>query len=258
MPGRPFPATLQTLITKPTKEFLKQFFSAGLTQVLRGKENVLLWSYSQFELSPFLIYQGYAQGKYPLPSTRYKNQVNWYDPQVRGIIPVDNYRIRTDLLRRLKKEQGLLEDEKIQIKVNHNFRETLLSCAKPRGSKNNTWMSPEYIEAVIELHNMGMAHSVEAYQNGILVGGVVGLSINGFFATLSLFHTVDNASKIAFCYLLQKLKDDGFKLHHCGDVDSWFSQYGMVSIEQVPYRKELMYAVTTPVAFTSTVPSLVF
>lgn len=258
MPGRPLPVTLRTLIVSPIKEFLKQFFSAGLTQVLRGKENVLLWSYSQFELSPFLIYQGYVQGKYPLPSTRHKNQVNWYDPQVRGIIPVYNYRFRTDLLRRLKKEQKFLDDEKIQIKVNHNFRETILSCAKPRGIKNNTWISPEYIEAVIELHNMGIAHSVEAYQNGKLVGGVVGLSINGFFATLSLFHTVDNASKIAFCYLLQKLKDDGFKLHHCGDVDSWFSQYGMVPIEQGPYRKELMYAVTTPVVFTSTVPSLIF
>lgn len=124
------------------------------------------------------------------------------------------------------------EEEKIQIKVNHNFRDTILSCAKPRGKKNNTWITPEYIEAVIELHNMGIAHSIEAYQNGLLVGGAVGLSINGFFATLSLFHTVDNASKIAFCYLLQKLKDDGFKLHHCGDVDSWFTQYGMVAIER--------------------------
>lgn len=161
-------------------------------------------------------------------------------------------------MRRLKKEQGLSEEEKIQIKVNHNFRDTILSCAKPRGKKNNTWITPEYIEAVIELHNMGIAHSIEAYQNGLLVGGAVGLSINGFFATLSLFHTVDNASKIAFCYLLQKLKDDGFKLHHCGDVDSWVTQYGMVAIEREPYRKELIYAVTTPVKFTSAVPSLSF
>src|SRR5690606_27578747 len=99
-------------------------------------------------------------------------------------------------------------------------------------------------------------HSVEAYQNGLLVGGVIGLSINGFFVTLSLFHTVDNASKIAFCYLLQKLKDDGFKLHHCGDVGSWFIQYGMVPIERERYRKELMLAVTRPVIFSSNIPSL--
>jgi len=257
MPDASISATLRASITGPAKGFIKRFFATGLTKVLRGSENVLLWSYSRFELSPFLIYQGYVQGKYPLPSTRYKNEVNWYDPEVRGIIPVDNYKIRTDLLRRLKKEQGFSEEQRIQIKVNLNFKDTILSCARPRGIKNNTWITPEYVEAVIELHNMGIAHSVEAYQDGILVGGLVGLSINGFFATLSLFHTVDNASKIAFCYLLQKLKDDGFKLHHCGDVGSWFTQYGMVPIERGPYRKELMLAVTSPVTFTSNAPVLV-
>lgn len=257
MSGTSISASLRASITAPAKGFLKYFFSSGLTRLLRGRENVLLWSYSQFELSPFLIYQGYAQGKYALPSTRYKNQVNWYDPEVRGIIPVNNYKTRTELLRRLKKEQSLSDKERIQIKINHNFRDTTLACARPRGHKNNTWITPEYIDAVIELHTMGIAHSVEAYQNGVLVGGVIGLSINGFFATLSLFHTVDNASKIAFCYLLQKLKDDGFKLHHCGDVGSWFTQYGMVPIEREPFRKELMLAVTSLVTFTSGVPKLV-
>jgi len=258
MPGATISDTLRASVTKPAKGLIKQFFATGLTRVLRGSENVVLWSYSRLELSPFLIYQGYVQGKYPLPSTQYKNQVNWYDPDVRGIIPVDHYKIRTDLLRRLKKEQGLSEEERIRIKVNHNFSETVLSCAKPRGIKNHTWITPQYVEAVIELHNMGIAHSVEAYQNGILVGGLIGLSINGFFATLSLFHTVDNASKIAFCYLLQKLKDDRFLLHHCGDAGSWFTQYGMIPIERGPFRKELMLAVTSPATFTPNAPVLVF
>lgn len=257
MPINSISAPLRASITAPAKKFLEYFFSSGLTKVLRGRENVLLWSYSQFELSAFLIYQGYAQGKYPLPSTRYRDQVNWYDPEVRGIIPVDGYRIRGELLRRLKKEESFSEDEKIQIKINSNLSDTLLLCAKPRGVKNNTWITPQYIEAIVELHKMGIAHSVEAYQKGTLVGGLVGLSINGFFATLSLFHTVDYASKIAFCYLLQKLKDDGFKLHHCSDVDSWLTQYGMIPIEREPYRKELMLAITSPVTFTSSVPTLV-
>jgi leucyl/phenylalanyl-tRNA--protein transferase len=258
MTGYSISAALRSSVTGPARDLIRQFFATGLTRVLKNRENVLLWSYSQFELSPFLIYQGYVQGKYPLPSTRHKNQVNWYDPEVRGIIPVDHYKIRNDLLRRLKKEKRSSDEERIQIKVNANFRDTILSCTKPRGVKNNTWISNEYVEAGIVLHDMGIAHSVEAYQNGILVGGLVGLSINGFFATLSLFHTVDNASKIAFCYLLQKLKDDGFKLHHCGDVDSWFTQYGMIPIAREPYRKELMLAVTQPVRFTSSVPALVF
>lgn len=242
--------------TRPAKEYLKRLLTISLTKLLRSKENLVLWSYGQLDLTPFLIYQGYAQGKYPLPSTRYKNRVNWYDPEIRGIISVDNYKIRTDLLRRVKKENHISESEKIYIKINCNFRETIVSCARPRNSKNTTWITSDYINAISELHNAGIAHSVEAYQNGVLVGGVVGLSINGFFATLSLFHTVDNASKIAFWCLLQKLKDDGFKLHHCGDVDSWFTQYGMIPIAREQFRTELMDAITSPVRFTSTVPSL--
>lgn len=248
--------SIRASVPEAAKDFIRNFFSSGLTRVLKGKENVLLWSYSQFELSPFLLYQGYVQGKYPLPSTQPHHSINWYDPEIRGIIPVDNYMVRKDLVRRLRKEQFLPDNEKIQIKLNLNFRDTVLCCAGPRGTKNKTWLTPEYIEAVIELHAIGIAHSVEAYQNGLLVGGVIGLSINGFFVTLSLFHTVDNASKIAFCYLLQKLKDDGFKLHHCGDVGSWFIQYGMVPIERERYRKELMLAVTRPVIFSSNIPSL--
>lgn len=248
--------TFRTSILRPTRELLIQFFSTGLNKVLKGKENVLLWSYSQFDLSPFMIYQGYTQGRYPLPHSSDRSKMNWYDPLMRGIIPVADFKIRNDLLRRLKKENRCAENDKIQIRVNFNFKDTIFSCAMPRGTKTKTWITPEYIEAVLGLHHMGIAHSVEAYQNGVLVGGLVGLSINGFFATLSLFHTVDNASKIAFCYLLQKLKDDGFKLHHCGDVDSWFTQYGMIAIDRERYREELMKAITSPVAFTEKVPVL--
>jgi len=74
MPGASISATLRASITGAAEGLSKYFFATGLTKVLKGRENVLLWSYSRFELSPFLIYQGYVQGKYPLPSTRYKTR----------------------------------------------------------------------------------------------------------------------------------------------------------------------------------------
>lgn len=114
------------------------------------------------------------------------------------------------------------------------------------------------MKVVLELHNMGVAHSVETYQNGVLVGGVFGISINGYFVTLSLFHTVDNAAKIAFYYLLVKLRDDGFKLHVSGDANTWFSQYGAINVSKNEFREQFMKAITTPLVFSNKVPEPAF
>jgi leucyl/phenylalanyl-tRNA--protein transferase len=241
-----------------TKRLLQHMSHTALTKVSGGKDNALLWAYSQYKLSPFLIVQGYCQGMYPLPNMTHGKTIDWFDPEVRGIIPVDKFKARNDLLRVLKKEKSQPKDKKFEIKVNADFYGTIISCSKPRGEKTKTWLTPEYIKAAMELHEMGITHSVETYQNGVLVGGVLGMSINGQFVTLSLFNTVDNAGKVAFYYLLVKLKEDGFKLHVSGAADSWFTQFGSINIEKEDFRKELVKAITTPVTFTNKVPELVF
>jgi leucyl/phenylalanyl-tRNA--protein transferase len=245
-------------VRQPTKRLLQQLSHSALTKVSGGKENALLWSYSQFKLSPYLIVQGYCQGMYPLPNMTNGKIIDWFDPEVRGIIPVENFKVRNDLLRVLKKEKYQNPEKKFEIKVDADFHETIVSCSKPRGSKTKTWLTPDYIKASIELHKIGIAHSVETYQNGVLVGGVVGLAINGQFITLSLFNTVDNAGKVAFYYLLVKLRDEGFKLHYSGAADSWFTQFGSVNIQKDEFRKMLIPAITAPVKFTNNVPQLLF
>jgi leucyl/phenylalanyl-tRNA--protein transferase len=204
------PKQIASIITKtvrkPTKRFLQQLFHAALTKVSGGKDNALSWSYAQFESSTYLILQGYLQGSYPMPDMNGGKTLNWYDPELRGIVPITDFKIRNDLLRYLKKEKVQDSDKRFEIKINSNFHETLLGCSSPRGGKTKTWITPEYIKIALELHEMGVAHSIETYLNGVLVGGVYGISINGYFATLSLFHSVDNAAKVAFYYLLVKPK----------------------------------------------------
>ncbi len=240
------------------KRSLQGFFQFGLTKISGGKSNALLWSYGYFELTPFTIFQGFSQGKNLLPNLYGGKNSIWEDPELRGIIPIQDFKAQKDLLRRLKKEKTLPPETQLQIKVNTNFKETITGCSRTNGKKNRVWLTPEFIKSALELHEMGIAHSVEAYQNGILVGGVIGLAINGYFTSLSLFHTVDNASKIAFYYLLVKLKDDGFTLHLSGAANSWFTQYGMVNVEKEEFRISLMKAVATPAKFTPTVPQLSF
>lgn len=243
-------------IKHPVKKLLQRSFHMGLSKVSGGHNNALLWSFGQFELSPFILIQGFMQGFYPLPNMSNHKIIEWYDHELRGIIPINTFKARNDLWRYLKKEKSKEMDKQFQIKINTNFYETITACSVPRGKKKRTWLSADYIKAATELHKMGMAHSVETYQNGVLVGGVIGLAINGYFSTLTLFHTVDNASKVAFYYLLVKLKNDGFKLHFTGTADAWFSQYGMVNVEKNEFRSSLLSAITTPATLTPNVPEL--
>lgn len=257
-----FPQQVSSIISgtvkKPTKRFLQQVFLSALTKVSGGKDKALSWSYAQFELSPYIILQGFLQGTYPMPDMNGSKTMNWHDPELRGIIPIADFKIRNDLLRCLKKDRLQEADKRFEIKINANFHETLLACSRPRGEKTKTWITPEYIKVALELHKVGVAHSIETYMNDVLVGGVYGISINGYFATLSLFTTVDNAAKIAFYYLLVKLRDDGFKLHVSGDANTWFTQYGAINIAKNEFREELVKAITTPLVFSNKVPELTF
>jgi leucyl/phenylalanyl-tRNA--protein transferase len=245
-------------INTSTKRSLQQFSHSLLIKASGGKDNALLWSYGQLELSPFLLLKGFLQGIFPLPNMTNGKIIEWYDPEIRGIIPLDNFKIQKDLLRRLKKEKSQEQEKKFEVRINTNFEETILACSKPRGEKAKTWLTPEYIQTALELHKMGFMHSIETYQNNVLVGGVFGIAINGYFGTLSLFHAVDNASKIAFYYLLVKLRDDGFKLQDVGTASPWFNQYGLVSMPRDEFRNRLMNAITVPVKFTNHVPVLEF
>jgi len=237
---------------------LQKLSHFALTKISGGKENALLWSYGQFKLSPFLIIQGFLQGMYPIPNMNNAKIIDWYDPELRGTIPVQHFKIQKDLQRRLKKEKFQEPGQKFEVRINTNFKETIIACSKPRGKKTKTWLTADYIKCALELHQMGITHSVETYQNGVLVGGVVGIAINGCFASLSLFHTVDNASKIAFYYLLVKLKEDGFMLHDSGAANSWFSQYGLVNMPKEEFRRNLILAIAAPVTFSNKVPELEF
>lgn len=245
-------------VKTPTKRFLQQVFHSALTKVSGGQDNALSWSFGQYALSPYIILQGYLQGSYPMPDMDGGHTLNWYDPELRGIIPIADFKIRNDLMRCIKKDRLQEAHKRFEIKINANFHETILACSRPRGQKTKTWITPEYIKVALELHRMGVANSIETYQNGVLVGGVFGIAINRYFATLSLFTTVDNASKVAFSYLLTKLKEDGFKLHVSGDANTWFSQYGAINIEKREFREQLVKAITSPLVFSNKVPELSF
>lgn len=251
-------ANIRENVETRTRRSLQQLLQMALTKASGGKNDAFLWSYGQFELSPFLLLKGFLQGIYPLPNMTDGKIIEWYDPEIRGIIPLQDFKMQKDLQRRMKKEKFQEPEKKFEVRINTSFEETILACASPRGQKTKTWLTPEYIKTAMELHKMGFTHSIETYQNNVLVGGVIGIAINGYFKSLTLFHSVDNASKIAFYYLLVKLRDDGFTLHDVGVASEWFRQYGLIAMPRNDFREQLVTAITAPVKFTNQVPVLEF
>jgi len=239
------------------KRKLQLFFFAALSKISRSKSDAILWANSQNELSPHTLIAAFAQGVVVFPTMRNHKIIEWLDPEIRGVLPINQFKMQDGLYKLLKKERDR-EVKEFDIKIDANFEETIRACSKPRDAKAITWLSEAYIDSTIALHQLGFAHSVEAYQGDLLVGGVVGIAINGYFMSLSLFHAVNNASKVAFYYLMLKLKADGFQLHDLGMPNPWIQQFGMKSISRQEFRANLLKAMATPCVFTRDIPALTF
>jgi len=133
------------------------------------------------------------------------------------------------------------------ITVDRAFREVITACAETR--RPGGWISPEFIAAYTALHQAGHAHSVECWQAGQLVGGVYGVTVGGLFAGESMFHRATDASKVALCHLVQRLKQGGFTLFDTQMVTTVTRQLGAVEISRTEYLRRLAEAVARPVTW---------
>ncbi len=187
-----------------------------------------------------LIY-AYASGVFPMADAE-TAEINWYRPNPRAIIPIDTYKPSRSLKPIVNK--GLFE-----IRVDHQFRRVMEACAEPRGDETETWISKELIDVYTELHHMGLAHSVEAYIAGELVGGLYGVHIGAAFFGESMFTRVSNASKVCFHYLIEILRKNDFELLDSQFMNDNVKRYGAIEISRVTYEKRLAKAINRPCNF---------
>jgi len=146
------------------------------------------------DLAPETLITAYTQGLFPMPVGR-RRRLGWWSPDPRGIIPMDGLRISRSLRRSLRR---------YDIRVDTAFADTMSRCGDPR--RPHGWITPEFIDAYTRLHQMGVAHSIEAWtDDGELVGGLYGVSIGGLFAGESMFHHAPDASKVALVTLVDIL-----------------------------------------------------
>ncbi len=182
-----------------------------------------------------LIY-AYASGVFPMADAE-TGEINWYRPNPRAIIPIDTYQPGRTLKPILNK--GLFE-----IRIDQQFRRVMEMCAEPRPYEPETWISSEIIDVYTELHQMGFAHSVEAYLDGELVGGLYGVHLGAAFFGESMFTKASNASKVCFHYLISILRQNDFELLDSQFMNDNVQRYGAIEISRSTYEKRLAKAIS--------------
>ncbi len=215
----------------------------GTTNRLMGPAASLCMIYETLPFTPELVIQGYMQGMFP-SALHTTGAMRWHDPDPRGVLSTQEYHVEKELRR-------IIRQNRFEIRVDHDLRGVMAGCAAPRPGRETTFILPEIVDVYLRLHAMGVAHCVEAYQDGRLVGGLYGVTFGGYFAGESQFHEVSNAGKVAFVYLLEVLRQGGFVLH-----DTWWGSqhvetFGGAYIPREEFKRRLAHALTVPATFGS-------
>ena len=155
-------------------------------------------------LSPELVLRAYACGIFPMAESRGRSGVFWVDPEVRGVLPLDAFHVSRSLARKVRRRV-------FDITCDSAFGTVIRACAEAARGRPDTWINDDIIEAYCELHRSGFAHSVEAWQDGRLAGGIYGVALGGAFFGESMFSAATDASKVALVHLGARLNAGGFR-----------------------------------------------
>jgi leucyl/phenylalanyl-tRNA---protein transferase len=183
------------------------------------------------------VLQAYQQGWFPMGDDKSPG-IEWYSPDPRGIIPLDTFHVPSRL-------QRVIRQERFTVRVDTAFDEVIRSCA----ARGETWITRDIIDTYSELHRLGFAHSVEAWANGELEGGLYGVGLRGVFFGESMFHRATDASKVALAALVERMRSRGYLLLDTQWVTPHLQQFGAIEIPRVRYLRLLTRALDRACTF---------
>ncbi len=188
-------------------------------------------------IHPYTLIAAYCQGVFPMadPET---GEVSWFTADPRGILDLDEFHVPQRLQRIIKRQV-------FSITVNAAFEQVIRSCAQ----REDSWISEDIVQSYLQLHELGYAHSVEAWKDDTLAGGLYGVSIGGAFFGESMFYRVSNASKVALVLLVERLKERGYVLLDTQMVTRHMEQFGAKYISQPEYLRRLQRALKKNCSF---------
>jgi leucyl/phenylalanyl-tRNA--protein transferase len=186
------------------------------------------------DLDPATVLSAYRGGLFPMPVD---GEVGWWSPVRRGILPLGSLRVSRSLRKSVRR---------YEVRVDTAFDDVVAACAAPR--RDGAWIDEDIAAAYGALHALGWAHSVEAWRDGRLVGGLYGLAVNGLFAGESMFSHATDASKVALVHLVELLSDDraGHRVLDTQWQTPHLATLGVVEIGRADYLQRLTHALTLP------------
>jgi leucyl/phenylalanyl-tRNA--protein transferase len=187
-------------------------------------------------IDPEVLLQGYRLGVFPMAME--DGDIEWFSPDPRAILPLKEFHVPHTLERIVRRKL-------FEIRINTSFTEVMQECSQ----RPETWINGEIVESYARLHELGHAHSVEAWQNGKLAGGLYGVSVGGAFFGESMFHHVRDASKIALVALMERLRERRFTLLDTQWLTPHLQKFGAIEISRQQYLHLLSIATNLPRRF---------
>jgi leucyl/phenylalanyl-tRNA---protein transferase len=181
--------------------------------------------------TPQLVIAAYTQAIFPMGND--DGTINWYSPDPRCIIDLDDFHASKRLMRTYR-------SGKFEMRVNSAWDEVIRLCGTVHGS---TWISEDIINVYTRLHEMGFAHSVEAYHDGKLAGGLYGVAIGGAFMGESMFHLVTDASKVSLVHLVERMRERKFILLDSQYMTDHLGTFSAKLISKSAYKRKLDEAI---------------
>lgn len=179
-----------------------------------------------------LLVSAYASGWFPMAVG--DGEIRWFSPDPRGIIPLDTFYVSTRLARVVRRGS-------FRIEINRDFAAVIRACAEAERDTEDagTWIDQEIFDSYCAMHRAGYAHSVEAWRDGKLAGGLYGVALGGAFFGESMFHHVTDASKVALVALVERLRERGFTLLDTQWTTEHLQQFGAIDIPRRDYLRRL-------------------
>ena len=180
-------------------------------------------------LDPRLVVQAYAQGIFPMAEE--SGEINWYAPDPRAILEHERLHVSRSLKATLRKNI-------YEVRMDTAFEQVMRRC----GQRQESWINEEFIQTYTYLYTKGLAHSVEAWREGHLVGGLYGVALGGAFMGESMFSSATDASKVCLVALVEHLRRHGYLLHDTQFITPHLATLGVIEISRREYEQRLRQA----------------
>jgi leucyl/phenylalanyl-tRNA--protein transferase len=186
-------------------------------------------------ITPEILLRAYSAGLFPMAESADDPEIYWVQPEVRGIIPLDGFHISKSLAKAIRHKP-------FDIRFDSAFEAVMAGCAEATQDRPTTWINPLIRKLYTELHRLGYAHSVEAWEGDELVGGLYGVSLDSAFFGESMFSRRTNASKICLVHLVDRLKQKGFTLLDTQFTTEHLKTFGAIDVPRKAYERLLEQA----------------